>query len=297
MIHMVKSMTGYGQAHFSHDDFSIEVEIRSVNHRFFECNNMKLPRRFIYLEDAIRRKVRDKVQRGKLDIYINVEGNHLISKKLEVNWSFLEHYLQTAQSISDYAKISSSLNLQQLMNNDQIVTLQETTEEILGLEDSLLQTVEKACVQLDQMRKKEGFSIEQHFQELLMSLNQSIEKIDDLSPDMVQQQKEKFQKRLEELMNVEHNLDEARLFTEIGIMADKCDISEEISRLRSHHKQFIDSLQSQSPIGRKLDFLVQELNREANTVGAKATDIQIKQQVVLLKSLIEKTKEQVQNIE
>ncbi|WP_413380046.1 YicC/YloC family endoribonuclease [Alkalihalobacillus sp. 1P02AB] len=294
---MVKSMTGYGQAVYSNEQFTVHVEIRTVNHRFFECSNIRLPRRFLFLEEIIRKEIKEKVQRGKVDVFIKVEGTELVSKKLVVDWTLLKQFKETAKEIKAFTEADSELNIQAIMDNEHLVEWVEQESDNPFVEEKIIQTVKEAISQLDKMRMREGLTIEHHFQELLTELLQSIHEVEQLAPEMGKIQQEKLLARLKEWVKEEQQLDEGRIVTEVGIIMDKCDITEELSRLHSHQQQFKGILQETIPIGRKLDFLAQEMNRETNTIGAKVTDLRIKQHVVVQKSIIEKLKEQVQNVE
>ncbi|KMK77152.1 YicC/YloC family endoribonuclease [Alkalihalobacillus pseudalcaliphilus] len=293
---MVKSMTGYGQATVSNEQCTIQVEIRTVNHRFFECSNIRLPRRFLFLEDVIRKEVKSVIHRGKVDVFVKVDGESLVSKHFKVNWHLLQQYKDKAEQIREFLSSNETLSMEHVLQHEHLTEWVEEESDVSGLDKRIVEAIQKACTEVNVMREREGSSINTHFNELLTELNHSVTLLKALVPEVNKVQEEKLFQRLKDIV-LEAQLDEGRMVTELGLILDKSDISEELSRLQSHWEQFKAILLEDQPIGRKLDFLVQEMNREANTIGSKAIDLQVKQQVVLQKSLMEKLKEQVQNVE
>ncbi|WP_078554779.1 YicC/YloC family endoribonuclease [Bacillus alkalicellulosilyticus] len=293
---MIKSMTGYGQSMLATENIKITAEIKSFNHRFCEVTT-RMPRQFLVIEDQIKKLVQSHVARGKVDLFITVDGEGLFSRKLEVDWNLVEHFIQTAKKLEEQTGVSQKNALENLLLEEKLVTIVEEEIPNEQLQQVLLQAVSEAIANLCSMREKEGSSL---FADLTSRINRMLVLIDDLishAPKVANSYRERLLHRVEEFLTGKLSIDESRLLTEVAIFADKSNIDEELTRITSHCYQFLAILEEDGTVGRKLDFIVQELNREANTIGAKANDIHISKQVVELKSEIEKIKEQVQNIE
>ncbi|KAB2337451.1 YicC family protein [Cytobacillus depressus] len=290
---MVVSMTGFGRGKKEDGSLAAIVEIKSVNHRFAECQ-IRMPKQLLYLEDKIKKKVNKYVQRGRAEVFISIEGQNLVNRHVEIDWTLLDEYVKNITAIKDKYEIKNEMTFQDLAREELISIIEkEATNE--NLENILLMAVEAACIQLLQMRRLEGAELEKDLTSNLSKINQHVIKLKEYAPIVVQQYKEKLSKRMLEFTN--GHFDEIKLLTEVAIFADKIDINEELIRLDSHMNQFAQTLSANEPIGRKLDFILQEMNREVNTIGSKANDSSIAAHVVEMKSLLEKMKEQVQNIE
>ncbi len=286
-------MTGFGRGKKNEGSFTAIVEVKSVNHRFSEYQ-IRMPKQLLYLEDKIKKKISEYVQRGRTEVYITVEGQSLTSRHVQIDWALLDEYVNYITDIKKKYAIETEITLQDVTREELILIVdKETNNE--NVECVLLAAVEEACQQLCQMRKLEGVELEKDLNSNFRKLNERLSELKEQAPKVVQQYQEKLAKRMSDFLNGQ--VDEARLLTEVAIFADKSDINEEVTRLYSHINQFSQTLPVNEPIGRKLDFILQEMNREVNTIGSKANDSSIAFFVVEMKSLLEKMKEQVQNIE
>lgn len=291
---MVLSMTGYGFAKRESSLFQVSVEIKSVNHRFAETN-IRIPRQFLIFEEKIKKILANYVHRGRLEVFITVDGEGLVERCIQVDWQLMDEVYQALKTAKEKYLLQDDISLQDLFRNEEIMSVVEKRSDHDGLEELLMDAVKIAAEQLKKMRLQEGSELKTAILTYLQQIKESAEELRQLAPQMVEQYRQKIMKRIDEY--VSGSVDESRILTEVAIFADKADITEEITRINSHVTQFTETLHHGESIGRKLDFLVQELNREINTIGSKANDSVITQKVVDMKSDLEKIREQVQNIE
>lgn len=291
---MVKSMTGFGRAETNAEAYRILVEMKSVNHRFCEIN-IRMPKQFLSLEDKIKRVIASSVKRGRVEVFITIEGQGLSEKQVNVDWVLLSGYIQSLQQVKDTYQISSSIQISDILQLENVFFVTEEEMNLHELEDSLLENVHTATKQMVTMRSIEGEQLQKDIIEHVSHIENTALELQSYSPLVVEAYRQRLEKKLKEYVG--SVIDEQRLITEAAIFSDKADINEELKRIHSHIAQFTFSLKSGESIGRKLDFLVQELNREVNTIGSKANDAKIANYVVEMKACIEKIKEQVQNIE
>ncbi|MDA1475597.1 YicC/YloC family endoribonuclease [Bacillus changyiensis] len=291
---MIRSMTGFGSASKTKDGLTAAVELKSVNYRFKEVN-ARMPRPLLYLEETIKQKIFKHIQRGRLELFVSVDGDALVSRKIKVDWPLLEEYITVAGEMKERYQLSGEVTLHDAFQFENVVQVEEEPVQLQHLEQVLLEAVEVAVLELCGMREAEGLRLKEDCLLHIAKLEKLTEEIETLAPMVVDHYRERLKARLEEWSS--DSMDENRLLTEVALFADRSDITEEVTRLKSHFSQFRDICETGGAIGRKLDFLVQELNREANTIGSKANDHQITKHVVEMKSSIEKIKEQVQNIE
>ncbi|MDR6997962.1 YicC/YloC family endoribonuclease [Neobacillus niacini] len=291
---MVISMTGFGRSKKESGSLSVNVEVKTVNHRFCEFN-IRMPRQLLKIEDKMKKKLNQHIRRGRVEVYVTIEGESAVTRKIHVDWKLIEEYYQFINLAREKYEIEGKVTLQDLLNNSELIHIEESESGNEELENLVLTATEDAVILLKQMRLAEGEELKKDLLSALTQLEKNISELQEYAPLVLQSYQERLMKRMEEL--VKGQIDETRILTEVAIFADKADINEEITRLNSHIGQFIQTLNEQEPIGRKLDFLVQEMNREANTIGSKANDANIAKKVVEIKSLLEKLKEQVQNIE
>ncbi|WP_226528247.1 YicC/YloC family endoribonuclease [Metabacillus niabensis] len=291
---MIRSMTGFGRASRHIQSCLFTVEMKSVNHRFLDIQ-LKMPKQLMNMEDKIRKLISNSISRGRIEVYINVEGEVLTTKSIHVDWDLIDQYVSSLQQIKSRFSIDEQLSLQHILALDGAIDVQKESVSSNALENGILELVNSAVKELSLMRKVEGENLAADLKKRLTMLSQINGQLEKFAPIVVGNYQERISNRVAEFIS--GKLDENRILTEVALFADKADIMEEITRIHSHIQQFKDSLTFSEPIGRKLDFLVQELNREANTIGSKANDSQIAKNVVELKSIIEKLKEQVQNIE
>ncbi|MDR0137308.1 YicC/YloC family endoribonuclease [Metabacillus idriensis] len=291
---MVCSMTGYGRSSIGNDKLTITAEMKSVNHRFFEIN-VRMPRQLMSIEDKIKKVISSIINRGRVEVYITIEGESLADRFIEVDWNLLDQYVQAAASIQNRYDLHNGLQLTDLLKLEHVIAVGEQAKGNEEIHSMVFEAVQDAAEKLKEMRMAEGAHLKIDLQKQLAFLESYVSDIEKYAPHVVLRYKQRLEKKMAELS--ECTIDESRLVTEAALFADRADISEEITRIRSHLSQFRETMQKEESIGRKLDFLVQELNREANTIGSKANDKDISKCSVELKSVIERVKEQVQNIE
>lgn len=291
---MVISMTGFGRSKMESAAFSVNVEVKTVNHRFCEIN-IRMPRQLLKIEDKMKKKLNQQLRRGRVEVYVTIDGEGAVSRKVHVDWKLIEEYYQLINQAREKYGIEEKISLQDLLDRNELIHIEESEVGNEELENLVLAATEEAVLQLKQMRIAEGEELKKDLLTSLSQLDSILIDLKELAPLVVSAYKERLTKRMQEF--VQGQIDETRILTEVAVFADKVDINEELTRLLSHIQQFIHTLNENEPIGRKLDFLVQEMNREANTIGSKANDSKIAKKVVDIKSLLEKLKEQVQNIE
>jgi uncharacterized protein (TIGR00255 family) len=291
---MVISMTGFGRSRIDSASFSVNVEVKTVNHRFNEIN-VRMPRQLLKIEDKIKKKLNEHLRRGRAEVYIMIEGDGTVTRKIQVDWKLLEEYYMIINQTREKFNIEGNLSLQDVLSRQEFLHIEEMDAGTEELENLVLRATEEAVLQCKQMRVTEGVELSKDLYTSLQQLDTNIDEVKEIAPFVVSAYRERLMKKIAEL--VQGQFDETRVLTEVALFSDKIDINEELTRLKSHVQQFNQTLNDQEPIGRKLDFLVQEMNREANTIGSKANDSTITKKVVDIKSLLEKLKEQVQNIE
>jgi uncharacterized protein (TIGR00255 family) len=291
---MVISMTGFGRSKKESGSISVNVEVKTVNHRFCEFN-IRMPRQLLKIEDKLKKKLTQHIRRGRVEVYVSIEGESAVTRKVHVDWNLIDEYYQFIKQAREKYNIDGTLTLQDLLNRSELIHIEESEIGNEELENLVLTASEEAVILLKQMRTAEGEELKKDLRASLSQIEVNLLQLQQYAPIVAKVYQERLVKRMQEFINGQ--VDETRILTEVAVFADKVDINEEITRLKSHIGQFIHTLNDQEPIGRKLDFLVQEMNREANTIGSKANDANIAKKVVEIKSLLEKLKEQVQNIE
>ncbi|RLQ95797.1 YicC/YloC family endoribonuclease [Falsibacillus albus] len=291
---MVMSMTGFGRGRAESSQYAVTVEMKSVNHRFCEFN-IRMPRQLLSIEEKIKKNIGDIVKRGRTEVFIAFEGEGLVKRKLHIDWELLEDYYQLVNKIKDTFNVHTEIDLKDLINRSDFISIEEMEEENEMIDSLVLEAVYGAVQKLSEMRAAEGQALKKDLLHQLRAFNLELKKLKEYAPAVTEKYKARLEKKVSEWMNGE--IDEARIMTELAIFADKSDISEEMTRLDSHIAQFRQALDQKQPIGRKLDFMIQEMNREVNTIGSKANDSNISHTVVELKTYLEKMREQVQNIE
>ena len=291
---MVVSMTGYGRGFSESEKLRIQVEVRTVNHRFCEFQ-IRMPRQLQMLEEKIKKKLATYIRRGRVEVFVTIEGEGLLHKKVEVDWNLVDQYMSSLDAITYKYQMHPNNLLQTISSLEGVFLIQEKQADTTDAETLLMQAVEKAGEQLKDMRIVEGFELKKDIKSQLDKLLVLVESLKEYAPIIIEQYRTRLQQRMMEYTS--GVVDETRLLNEVAIFTDKADINEELTRLNSHISQFCIIVEADEAIGRKLDFLVQEMNREVNTIGSKANDAKIAMKVVEMKSLLEKIKEQVQNIE
>lgn len=292
---MIRSMTGYGRAREIIDGRDILVEIKSVNHRFFEFS-ARVPRAYGYLEEKLKTYLQPMISRGKVDVNVavyTIEGQDAI---IELNRAAAKGYVSALRSARDELCLDDDLTLSSLVRLPDIFTVQKAEEDEKVIWQSVQTVAEAAARRFVEMREREGERLRHDVEEKLASIAGKVAVVEETSPQTVAAYRERLYQKLSEVLE-DRQIDEQRILTEAAVFADRVAVDEETVRLKSHLKQLSELLESGEPIGRKLDFLVQECNRETNTIGSKAQDLRIAQIVVDMKSDIEKIREQIQNIE
>lgn len=294
---MIKSMTGFGRAEYNDGKRNIVVEIKTVNHRYSDIS-IKMPRRYSFAEDKIKNKVKETIVRGKADVSIMVENITEDDVNITLNTMVAKQYYDNLQKLASEFSLPNEVSLQYLASLPDVMKAVPDVDDEEAITKSLLIPVAEACKKLDEMRAVEGAKLAEdliHRGELIREL---AKKINERSPLIVEQYTEKLHDRIKELIGGNVTIPEDRILLEAAIFADKCSITEELVRLDSHTIQLADIItKSTQPDGKKLDFLVQEMNREANTIGSKANDIEITNLMLDIKAEVEKIREQVQNIQ
>ena len=292
---MIKSMTGYGRHREVIDGRDILCEVKSVNSRYLDTN-IKLGRAYNALEEKVKQYASTRVSRGKMDIYISIDNIAGDDNGLSVNEKFLESYVSLLRDIKERYSLGGDVTIQTVAGRNKVFVTTRPDEDTEAAGEALLVVMEKAFDGFTAMREAEGAKLEADLLSHLEVLEGIRASIAERAPLSVKESNEKMKARIKELLEGA-SYDEQRLLTECAIFADKADISEELARLDSHFAQFRRILKESVPVGRKLDFLVQEMNREVNTIGSKCNDGEIARQVIEAKSYVEKIREQIQNIE
>ncbi|MGG0657878.1 YicC/YloC family endoribonuclease [Rummeliibacillus pycnus] len=291
---MVRSMTGFGRGVTTTEQLQLTVEIRSVNHRFLEIST-RFPKDWTEAEVYAKKVLSTKVARGKLDVSAYVKELTPLGQAVQINWPLINAYKEAREELRKQIPLEEQWSMSEILELDQALTLQVKElpqEEIVS---AVNKAVEVAATALIQMRQREGQELVETIRSFKKALEEQIAIIKSISPQAVEKYREKLVERIKEISQVD-NLEE-RLLTEVAIFAEKADIAEELDRLTSHLKQLDETLQEDTSIGRKLDFLMQEIHREINTIGSKNQSVEAAAAVVQAKSILEKMREQVQNIE
>lgn len=303
----MKSMTGYGRAMVKSNGYEVTIEIRSVNHRYYEAS-MRIPRSYSYLEEKMKAKMQEKIARGKVEVGLTMQATAGKMLAVQVNHATVCAYLQAlleenhaleevfGTSAESGGYLKQDITLSTLLRLPDIFQVQQVTEDAEAVWMIVEPVFAEALTQFLEMRAAEGERMRADILLHLSALEKITAKVEELAPLMVQQYYEKLYRKIKELLD-DHTVDETRLVTEAAIVAEKVAVDEELARLRSHIVQFRLLAEQEEPVGRKLDFLVQEMNREVNTTGSKVQSLEITKLVVDMKAEIEKIREQIQNIE
>lgn len=289
-------MTGYGKGEYENELYRFTVEIKSVNHRYNDIS-VKMPRHISYLEDSVKKAIKEKISRGKVDVYINLEYVNESAIDVKVDIPLALSYKNALEELRAELNIEDSIRLNNILGMNEVVKTERKNIDENLVADCLMKSLAKAIEYITEMRGKEGEELKKDMLIKLDNIESFLEVIEERSPSVAVEYRDKLRDRIDELLDNSISIDEERLSSEVVIFADKSSIDEEIVRLKSHIKQFISILEEDDSVGRKLDFLIQEFNREINTIGSKANDIIISKNVVELKAELEKIREQVQNIE
>ena len=292
---MVKSMTGYGRHESALHGRTLVIEVKSVNNRYLDCN-VRLPRVYICAEDGVQRRVKEVISRGKVDVYVNMENNTEEAVSVTLNQPVAAGYMEALRKMADTFGLNPDVSIDLLSKFPDVFKVDKVPEDLEELTADIHAVTEEALRDFDAMRCREGEKLEADLLGRLDTLEDFTHQVEQRSPQTVADYRARLTAKLQEVL-ADRQLDESRVLTEAAIFADKVAVDEETVRLHSHIAQFREMLAGGSPIGRKLDFLIQEMNRETNTIGSKCNNLEISTIVVNMKAEIEKIREQVQNIE
>ena len=294
---MIKSMTGYGRGEAAFEGRTIVVEVRAVNNRYLDCT-VKMPRAYIFAEDALKARVQASVARGKLDVFVNISGAGAEGVSVTVNEELAKAYIDALARLHELSggKAPESYSVTDLARFPEVLTVEKQEEDQDTLKKQLLAALDLALADFAAMRAKEGERLAEDILSRAAAIETLVGRVEERSPQTVSEYRARLEAKMTEVLQ-NTQIDESRLLTEAAIFADKIAVDEETVRLRSHISQLRELLAKGGAVGRKLDFLIQEFNREANTIGSKCSDIEIARYVVDIKAEIEKIREQVQNLE
>ena len=291
----MQSMTGYGKAEYSEGGITLTVELKTVNNRFLDVIP-KYPRAFVSLDDLIRKTVQSKIKRGRVELFVTYQNTNESGKTLVVDKSLADQYVRLAKEFSSEYSLSNDFNVMSLIKSPDVVTEQMGEDKTEELAEILRSTLEKALDNLIEMRKVEGEKLEKDILSRADVVERLVGEVAERAPKIKSDYEERIRVRIAEILG-DVKYDESRLLQEVAIFADKSNIDEELTRLKSHISQLREICKSGVDTGKKLDFLMQEFNRETNTVCSKSNDLEITKRGLALKNEIEKMREQVQNIE
>ncbi len=293
----MNSMTGFGRAKLEKEEREYSVEIRSVNHKYADIT-IKLPRNLLYLEDKIRKTVLNRVARGKIEVFVTYANYGISGKNIIINKELAKLYIKELSDLAQENNIQSGLRATEILKMPDILAMQIEEESLNSIWVELLQCLESALDNFIEMRKIEGLKLQQDLKKRLQNIEKNVDKISKLSTGLVEEYVVKLEERIKEILKTDI-VDQTRLAQEVVIYSDKYSVQEELTRLKSHIAQFEKLLDNQKEIacGKKIDFLVQEMNREINTIGSKSGKLEITNLVIELKTELEDIREQVQNIE
>lgn len=292
---MVKSMTGYGRGEAVLNGRTITVEVRSVNNRYLDCS-VKVPRLYIFAEDAIKSRVQSSISRGKVDVFVTIENVGGEQVVISVNQPVADSYYHALTNLRDRYQLRDDISVSLLSRFQDVLLVEKSQEDVEAVAKDICTVLDSALADFTAMRQREGEKLAQDIRSRAATITDLLAKVEARSPQTVSDYRTKLENRMREVL-ANTQLEESRILTEAAIFADKVAVDEETVRLHSHLGQLEEMLASGVPIGRKLDFLIQEFNREANTIGSKCSDLEISRYVVDIKAEIEKIREQVQNVE
>ena len=292
---MIKSMTGFGRGHQILNGRDITVEIRSVNHRYYEFS-ARLPRSLGYVEEKLKSLLQGRISRGKVEVSVLLSNVEAADEKITINREIVKEYIDALRSVKEEFGLTDDLSLSNILRIPDAFTVVKTETDEEQLWEDIRSTAEEALEHFISMRENEGARMKQDILSRLDKIEEWVGVVETRSPQVVEDYRKRLYDKMCEVLSTT-NIDEGRILLEAGIFSEKTAVNEETVRLRSHIAQFRSMLESGEPVGRKLDFLVQEMNRETNTIGSKVQDIEVTRIVVDQKSEIEKIREQIQNIE
>ena len=292
---MIKSMTGYGSAKGAVDDLTITVELKSVNNKFLDAS-IRMPRSFMFAEDAVKSAVQRHISRGKIDVFVNVDTSEAKGMKVKVNETLLKGYIEAIGHIPDEYSLPNDMTAMSVSRFPDVLTVEKADLDAEAISKGIASVAEQALSDFDTMRLREGEKLRDDVLTRLATIDRYVTQIEQESPKTVAEYRARLEAKMSEVLGTA-GIDENRILAEAAVFADHIAVDEETVRLRSHMSQLTTMINGSSPTGRKIDFLIQEFNREANTIGSKCQNSDVAHLVVGLKAEIEKIREQIQNIE
>ncbi len=292
---MIKSMTGYGRGEAVCHGRGIVIEIRSVNNRYLDCN-IRMPRTYTFAEEPMKALIQKATTRGKVDVYVTMDQATANDVVVRVNEPLVESYIQALRVLAKKMELRDDTAVSMVARFPDVLLVEKAAEDADQVTADLCQVLAQALEQYDAMRTREGARLEEDVLARLSTMEQCVAVVEERSPVTIAEYRERLWRKLSEVLE-SRQIDESRILTEAALFADKVAVDEETVRLRSHIAQFRDMLAKGGPVGRKLDFLIQEMNRETNTIGSKCNDLELSNIVVDMKAEIEKIREQIQNLE
>ena len=292
---MIRSMTGYGRGEAVLHDRTITVELRAVNNRYLDCT-VKIPRLYVFAEEAIKSAIQKSVGRGKLDVFVSIDSTAADKVAVSLNKPVADGYYAALTQMRDAYGLRDDISVSLLSRFPDVFLVEKEQGDADVIAADILEVLGLALTDFNAMREREGSRLAEDIRSRGETISALVEKVEERSPETVSEYREKLCQRMEEVLS-NAQIDESRILTEAAIFADKVAVDEETVRLRSHLSQLEEMITNGGAIGRKLDFLIQEFNREANTIGSKCSDVELTRVVVDIKGEIEKIREQVQNIE
>lgn len=292
---MLRSMTGYGRSKYENDSREYTVEIKSVNNRYSDIS-IKMPRNISFLEDNIKKIISNSITRGKVEVFISFSNNSEKGKTIEINKELAKIYIEEMKELASEAGINSNIEVIDVMKMPDILNIKLNEDDEKIITEELINCTREAIDNFIHMREIEGEKIKEDLEKRISLISKKIDKINSISTGLVNEYIVKLEKRINELLKP-NVADEARLAQEIVIYSDKCSIEEEVTRMKSHISQFLSLIEKDNSNGKRIDFLIQEMNRETNTIGSKANNLEIINYVVEIKTELENIREQIQNIE
>lgn len=293
---MIRSMTGYGKGILEIESRQYQIEIKSVNHRYSDIS-IKIPRTLSYLEENIKKQISEKIKRGKIDVFVTFENNSQEGKQIKINKEIAKIYIKELKELAQEENILSNIEVIDISKFPDVLTI-KTDENDEKIKNEIIQVTQEAIKQIIKMKETEGEKISKDLLKRLEKIEHTVEEISKKSTGLIEEYVVKLEKRIKEILQTEE-IDKSRLAQEVVIYADKCSVEEEITRLKSHIYQFKNLIidNESETIGKKLDFIIQEMNRETNTIGSKANNLEITNAVIDIKTELEDIREQIQNIE
>ena len=292
---MIKSMTGYGRAVETVNGREFTVEVRSVNNRYLDCT-VRLPRMLSFAEDAVKQRIKNAVSRGKVEMFVSIHAEAGEEVTISLNKTVVEGYLAALKELKEGYGLEGDVSAAAIARFPDVMTVTKADEDVETVTEDICAVLDQALAAYNTMRAAEGVKLAEDIASRLDTIESLTSKVEERSPKTVAEYRQKLLGRMQEVLQ-STTIDESRILMEAAIYADKVAVDEETVRLRSHLSQLRGMLKSNDPMGRKMDFLIQEVNRESNTVGSKCNDVEIATVVVNLKAEVEKIREQVQNIE